>query len=55
MRGRCLKRRRIAGKFNKMAKMIVRTVAFEGLQPLVAEAFARETENIQRRKTSSVD
>ena len=35
-----------AGKVNKIAKMLVRMVALEGLQPVVAEAFLKEG-NIQ--------
>ena len=37
----------VAGKVNRIAKMIVRTVAFEALQPIVAEAFMKEQDNNQ--------
>ena len=36
-----------AGKVTKIAKMIVRMVAFEGLQPMVTDAFLKAEENIQ--------
>ena len=39
LRERHMKRKRnFAGKVNKIAKMIVRIMTFEGLQPMVAEA-----------------
>ena len=44
MRERCVyeEKKNFARKVNKIAKMIVRLVAFEGLQPMVTEAFMKE-------------
>ena len=40
-------KKNFAGNVTKIAKMIVRLVAFEGLQPMVTEAFLTR-DNIQR-------
>ena len=42
-----LEEKNFAGKVHKIAKMVVRMVAFEGLQPMVTEACTRENEDIQ--------
>ena len=42
-----LKKAIFAGKVRKIAKMLVRMVAFEGLQPMVTEAFLKEGDNIR--------
>ena len=47
----CEEKKNFAVKVCKIAKMLVRMVAFEGLQPMVTEAFMRErnprrTENL---------
>ena len=43
----CEEKNNFAGKVNKIAKMIVRIVALEGLQPMVTEAFMKQNENKQ--------
>ena len=40
-------KKNLAGKVNKIAKMIVRMVAFEGLQPMATEALMKEKEDNQ--------
>ena len=43
----CEEKKNFAGKINKIAKMLVRMVALEGLQPIVTEALTREKGNVQ--------
>ena len=40
-------KKKFAGKVNKIAKMVVRMVALEGMQPVGTEAFSKEGDNIQ--------
>ena len=40
-------KKNFAGKVTKIARMIVRMVAFEGLQPAATEAFLKEEDNVQ--------
>ena len=39
--------RKVAGKVNKIAKVLVRIVASEGLQPMVTEAFLKDSDQCE--------